>query len=80
MSGPSSSSGLYRNAVAITPSDSVAYTPPLDAVYVGNQGNLAVVTENGQTVTITAAVGWIYVRCYRILATDTTATGITGVW
>jgi hypothetical protein len=80
MAGPSSSSGMYRNARAVTPTDGVKFTPPLDAVYVGNQGNLAVVTENGQTVTITAAVGWIYVRCEQVLSTGTTATGITGVW
>lgn len=74
----STSSGVYRDAVAVSKSDSTTYTPPLDGFYVGGIGDVAVVTENGETVIVVDAVGFIPLRAYQILSTGTDATGITG--
>jgi hypothetical protein len=50
-------------------------------LYVGGAGNLAVVTEAGNTVTFTAVpVGTqLEIRVKQVLATGTTATNIVGM-
>jgi hypothetical protein len=67
----------YGDAVAITKSDTEnnAYS----AIYVGGAGNVAVVTEEGTTVTFTAPpVGTILpIRTQKVLAA-TTATLLVG--
>jgi hypothetical protein len=69
-----------RKITAITKSDSTVYSPPLDAIYIGGAGNVAIVDGSGATVTITAPVvgQWMYVEASKIMSTNTTATAILG--
>lgn len=66
-------------AATVTPSD----TGPnvFTRLYIGGAGNVAVVTEAGNTVTFTAVpVGThLDIRVKQILATGTTATNIVGM-
>ena len=79
-----------RSAIAITPSDTTVYGPPvgsnggvLDALYVGATagGNLAVTTEAGDVVTfIGVPIGTIIpVRCTKVMSTNTTSASIVGL-
>lgn len=70
----------YRNAAAVTPSDTADNTG--SAIYVGGAGNVVVDTETGQTVTFTAPpVGAILpIRVVRVRATGTTATNLLRLW
>lgn len=69
----------YSSAKAITPSDSAAQS--YRAIYVGGAGNVAVVTEGGDSVTFTAPpVGTIIpVSVTQVKATGTTATLLVGL-
>ena len=71
----------YDNAEAVTPSDSTVFSPVLDGFHVGVAGNVAVVTEAGSAVTLTACLaGTIYpIRVSKIKSTGTTATTIVGL-
>jgi hypothetical protein len=66
-------------AAAVTTSDTAPNV--FTRLYVGGAGNLAVVTEAGNTVTFTAVpVGTqLEIRVKQILATGTTATNIVGM-
>jgi hypothetical protein len=72
----------YRHAAAVTPSDTVDLTNVTRAVYVGGAGNVVLVTEQGETVTLTGAtVGSVYRVCAsRIKSTSTTATNLVALW
>lgn len=73
----------YTNAVAVAvPSDTTDLPNVTRGIYVGGAGNLAVITEGGQTITLTAiAVGVIHrLRVTRVMATNTTATAIVALW
>lgn len=63
--------------VVVTPSDSTLLN--FRALWVGNQGDLAVEDLDGTSCVFTAAVGWMYIEGRRVKATGTTATGITAV-
>lgn len=68
-------------AVAITPSDSTEYNPPLRSVYIGGAGNLAVVlAEDSSAVTFTGlTVGiWHPMEVKKVMSTSTTATAVVG--
>ena len=69
----------YSSAKAVTPSDTNAQS--YRAIYVGGAGNVAVVTEGGDTVTFTAPpVGSIIpVSVQKVMATNTTATLLVGL-
>lgn len=72
---------LYLNAENVTPSDThhVNYTK----LWVGDAGNVKIVTSGGQTVTLvgfgngTTIEG---IEIVQVLATDTTASLIVGMW
>lgn len=75
----STSDTTYGGAVAITPSDTAGNS--FSAIYVGGAGNVAVITEGGNTVTFTAPpVGSIIpIRTQKVLSTGTTATLLIGL-
>lgn len=70
----------FNNAVAVTKSDSTVYSPPLEQIWVGGTGDLAVITAGGDIVTFTNVPDgrMIPVRCTKVLAA-TTATDIVGL-
>lgn len=75
----------YGGVVAITPADAtpIAGTPGgyIEAFMVTVAGNVAIVTQRDQTVTIPCLVGVIYkIRASSVNATNTTATGILGLF
>lgn len=77
-----SASSAFVDAVAITPSDSTIFNPPIRGIYVGGAGNVSVVTVLGSTVTFTAPpVGTILdIKCTQVRLTGTTATNLVGLY
>lgn len=82
-----------RFLIAVTPSDTKDVTDATGdaapcyakALYVGTAGNLAVVpaasTGAGTAVTLTGVTqGWIPIQVRRVMATNTTATNIVGLY
>lgn len=68
--------------VAITPSDTVDLEVPIRGLIITVAGTVAVVTPQGNVVTLPAAmaVGVVHsIRAKRINAAGTTATGLIGV-
>jgi hypothetical protein len=65
-------------AANVTPSD--AGNNQFKYLWVGGAGNLAVVTEGGDSVTFTGVTSnqWIWLRVNQVKATGTTATNIVG--
>ncbi len=72
-------SGSPTDAAVIVPSDATAVN--FDAIYVGGAGNVAVTTFKGTVVTFTAPpVGtFLWVKCSKVMATNTTATLLVGL-
>lgn len=69
------------DAVAVTPSDSVALTVPARSLYIGVTGDVTLLTVNGNVVLFKAVpVGVLPVGCTRINATATTATNIVALY
>lgn len=71
----------YNDAVAVTPSDTVVFSPPLRSLYIGTAATatLTVVTADGATVAFGNVVpGVIPVACTQVKATGTTASNIVG--
>jgi len=54
--GPFCREEPFRTGVAVTTSDSTVYSPPLDALYVGGAGNLAVTGVDGVNYTLNGAL------------------------
>ena len=74
----------YSDAVAITPSDSAVYAPPLRALYIGSIGGgttLTVVTAGGSTVEFVAVVAGMFIplNVAQVKATGTLASDIVGL-
>ena len=71
---------IPARAAAVTPSDSA--TTFANALYIGGAGNVAVVTEGGDTVTFSGvpAGTTLVVRVTQVRATNTTATNIVRLW
>jgi hypothetical protein len=70
----------YVKAAAVVPSDSAVLN--CEGFYVGAAGNVAVVPRDGSApVTLTGCLaGTVYrIACSRIMATDTTASGIVAL-
>ena len=69
----------YQDAIAVTPSDTVIFNPPLRALYIGTAApaTLVVVTAAGNTVTFGAvtAGSTIWLECTQVKA----ATGATNI-
>ena len=79
--GPFCREEPFRAGVAVTPSDATLYTPPLDALYVGGGGNLALTGVDGASYTLNAVLaGTIYnIQVAQVKATGTTATNIVAL-
>lgn len=74
---------VARDAVAVTPSDSAVFAPPLNGIYVGSiagGATLTVITPAGNSVTFAAVVAGtvIPLQAKQIMATGTLATAIVG--
>lgn len=71
-----------EHAFAITPHDTNNLSYTTRGLYVGAAGNVKVIMTGGETVTFTALAAGMFhpIRCTRVFATDTTATGIVGVY
>lgn len=71
-----------RCAATILPNDTVVLHRVTRALYVGEQGDLAVEMVEGTRVVFrnVPAGGLLPVRISRVLETDTTAGGIVGLW
>ena len=83
--GPNSdtTSSPARNALMVTPSDTVDLINVTKALYIGGTGDVTVIMLDGSAPQTFSAcpVGMILpVRCTRILATGTTATKITAFY
>lgn len=73
--------GLGVRAVAITPSDTTVYNPPLRAIWVGVAGNLSIMCIGDTTAVTLASVpaGPLSIACIsRVMATGTLATTMIG--
>ena len=66
---------------AITPADGTDLTFATRGIYVGTGGDLRVLTLGGDTVTFPDVPAGVIlpIRCKRVLATSTTASGIVGL-
>ncbi len=66
----------------IEPNDTAALSHVTRAVYVGGQGNLQITALGGQTITLTnVPAGTIFpLRCTHVLAGETTATALVGLF
>lgn len=70
-----------RKLVAVTPSDSTVYSPPLRALWVGTAGALALVAaDDSASVTVPNVSGLFPVETKQVLSTGTTASGIVGIY
>lgn len=78
MSGPGVQAYIPTYAEAITKSDTASNA--FSYIYVGTTGNVAVVTEDGQTVTFNSvpAGQYIWVRTQKVL-NATTASNMVGL-
>jgi hypothetical protein len=76
--------GSYQG-FALTPSDTITYSPPLAGVYIGasttNTQNVAVTHPDGTVTTYTNVLqGTILpVAAAKVMATNTTATSLVGL-
>jgi hypothetical protein len=68
--------------VTVTKSDATLYNPPLRALYVGVSGNVAIVDKAGSTIVLVSLAAGVFhpVCAVQVLATNTTATNIVGVY
>ena len=68
--------------IAITPHDSTNLAISTRGIFVGGAGNLVAVDEDGNAVTFTGVLaGVVYpLRCKRVNDTNTTATGLVGLY
>lgn len=68
--------------VAVTKSDATTYNPPLRSIYVGVSGNVAIVDLGGATITLVGLAAGVFhpVCAVKVMATNTTATNIVGVY
>ena len=84
--GPLTATEPFRRFAAVTPSDSTTYgtatAPPIDALYVGAAGAVALAGNDGVATTLSAvAAGTVLnVSPARVMATGTTATGLVALY
>ena len=78
MAGAFVSGQIGDRAASITASDTAANA--YSYIYVGGAGNIALVTEGGDSVTLVGLpVGsWVWIRTSKVMATNTTATNLVG--
>ena len=72
------SQSVARIGGAITPSDTVGNI--WSYIYVGTGGDIALATENGDAITLTAVPqgSWVWVRTSLVKATGTSASNLVG--
>lgn len=63
----------------ITPHDTNDLAVTTRALVIAVGGDVALITKSGQSRTVTVPAGVLPVRATRVLATGTTATGISGI-
>lgn len=68
------------NAAQIVPSDAVDLPFVTRAIYVGIQGDVRILTHNGQDVIFKDLVGTKVIRAARVMATGTTAGALIAEW
>ena len=70
------------DAAAITPSDSVNLAKVVKAIYIGDDGNVSLITPKGNVVTFVGLVAGtiLPVRASRVNATLTTAANLIGLY
>lgn len=73
--------GVATGGEAVTPSDTVNLTKAARSLWVGGDGDLSVLTVDGQTLTIVGAAAGTVVplAVRRVNATGTTATNIVAL-
>lgn len=69
-----------RWAEAVTPNDAADLPNFSRALYVGGGGDIRITTVGGDTVTLTAATGFLPICVARVHATGTSATAIVALW
>lgn len=75
--------GPFRNAAAVTPSDTVPLTTAAAKLYVGVTGDVTLIPVGGASGVLFKAVpaGTVLpVRTSQVMATGTTATYIVAMW
>jgi hypothetical protein len=71
----------FRNARAVTPSDTAGLGLTSNAISIGVAGTITVDMAGGaKDVTLTLPAGLFEIAVTKIYATDTTATGIAVFW
>lgn len=71
----------YGKLTPITKSDVTVYDPPLEGLWVGGTGDVAVVDATGATVTITNVPDGTHlpIKVTKVMSTNTDATNIVGL-
>lgn len=70
-----------QDGVAVTPSDTLVFNPPLTALWVGGAGALTVVTAQGSSLLFSAVAAGVLIplQVAKVMATGTVATAIVGL-
>lgn len=68
------------NALQVNPSDTADLAYVTRAIYVGIQGDLRVLTHNGQDVIYKDVIGTKVIRAKKVFATGTTAGALIAEW
>lgn len=73
---------LASSAVAVTPSDTVGFAVTNAGLWVGVAGNVAVLMEDGRSVTFTGVTAGtlLPIRVTRVDSTSTTATDMNALY
>ncbi|MDE2105133.1 MAG: hypothetical protein KGL39_48340 [Patescibacteria group bacterium] len=74
---------LARDAIAVTPTDGAELGPPIiTGLWIGNAGNVTVVTELGTTTAFAnvPAGTMLWIRTRQVKATGTTAANIVALY
>ncbi len=74
--------GTAESAVAVTPSDSTAFSVPTKYLYVGGAGNVTLIDAAGNSVLFqTVPAGAIIpIACTKVMSTGTAATKIVAMF
>lgn len=69
------------DAFTITPSDTTNFDKMTDAIFIGGDGNIAVVKKDGTAITFTGVIAGqvLPINAIRVNSTGTTATNLVGL-
>lgn len=69
-----------QDGVAIVPSDTLVFSPPLTALFVGGAGAVTIITAQGTSLLFSAvpAGAQLNIQVKQVMATGTAATAIVG--